>query len=181
MKSMDHKIPDIALRECIKEFIVDDVGFKSERKKYYENGANLLAQFKTDLADELGLTNHPKWDKLYSIAWEERSSDDYGRFSYCCFEQSFHLNEGSWQVHYGETPPTISECSTSNDSTEGDTKVASSASLPANEVQDVTEEISLLYSFLYEDHTCDLSGNVKELLDKLKSGEYSVIHNTNIN
>lgn len=45
MKSMDHKIPDIALRECIKEFIVDDVGFKSERKKYYENGANLLAQF----------------------------------------------------------------------------------------------------------------------------------------
>ena len=75
MSNLHHHIPEIPLKDCIKEAVVDEDSFKAERKKYYDNGSQLLDQFKTDLADELGLTNHAKWDKLYSIAWEERSSD----------------------------------------------------------------------------------------------------------
>lgn len=77
MSNLHHHIPEIPLKDCIKEVVVDEVGFKAERKKYYDNGSQLLEQFKIDLADELGLTNHPKWDKLYSIAWEECHNDGY--------------------------------------------------------------------------------------------------------
>lgn len=121
------------------------------------------------------------------VTWKDDNGED--RWSY--LYKTFHLNHKDWQVHYGETPPdcntqpTILECSTSNDKGLGNSEVASSASLPVNEVQDVTEEALLVLELvpIYSDFSCSSLNYVKyqTLLDKLKSGEYSVIHNTNIN
>ena len=87
-----------------------------------------------------------------------------------------------------EWVPTTLQEPTSNNKSSGDTKVASSASLPVNEVQDVTEEVleflAELNDHIEPPHSLKDSRmwfDYEDLLDKLKSGEYSVIHNTNIN
>ena len=77
IKSLDHKITEIALKDCVKEVIVDNAAFTLGRDKYYGNNALMQANFKADLADELGLTNHPKWDKLFEIAWDEEHAGGY--------------------------------------------------------------------------------------------------------
>lgn len=136
---------------------------------------------------------------------------DDGGAVFTVLEDSSHLDGGGWQVYYGETPPenviihkssvtnneignlewatTILQEPTSNDNALREARVLVNQPLPVNEVQDVTEEV---YSFLYpiyEDWYPKLSTSplwdndekLKDFLDKLKSGEYSVIHNTNIN
>lgn len=77
ISKLDHIIPEIPLTSCTKEEIFDKEGFCAERAKYNENGKKLYEQFKADLADELGLTGHPKWDKLFSIAWEDSHSEGH--------------------------------------------------------------------------------------------------------
>ena len=111
---------------------------------------------------------------------------DDGGSIFTALQGSSHI-QGDWQVFYGGTPPDPLECSTSKDNTEGDTKVAGSAALPVNGVQDVTEEVVYFLSPVYGcwmpegDQEWEWDEKFEELLDKLKSGEYSVIHNTNIN
>jgi len=70
LKELHHHIPEIALKDCVKENISDSEKFQEERTKYFVHTAQLRDQFQIDLADELGLTGHPKWDKLYSLATE---------------------------------------------------------------------------------------------------------------
>lgn len=67
---LKHIIEGIELKDCTKEEDFDRVAFTLERNNYHHNGKLLLEQFKVDLADELGLTGHAKWDKLYSLATE---------------------------------------------------------------------------------------------------------------
>lgn len=68
--NLNHIIKEVELKDCTKEEDFDSIAFQLERRKYSENGDKLLEQFKADLADELGLTGHPKWDKLFSMAWD---------------------------------------------------------------------------------------------------------------
>lgn len=77
MAGLDIKIPDIDLKTCTKEAIFNSEIFKAERNKYHDNGSRLRDQFKEDLADELGLTGHPKFDKLFEIAWCDRGDEGY--------------------------------------------------------------------------------------------------------
>lgn len=50
---------------------------KEDKEKYNEISAQLLAQFKQDLEEVNGLTNHPKADMLFNKAWEMDHSDGY--------------------------------------------------------------------------------------------------------
>lgn len=77
MAGLDHKIPEIALKDCTKESILNGEMLKSERDKYFTESKNLERQFKVDLADELGLTGHPKFDKLFEIAWDRGHSSGF--------------------------------------------------------------------------------------------------------
>lgn len=72
-----HLIPEVELKDCVKEVDFDKDAFNLERNNYHTTSADLSLQFKADLADELGLTNHPKWDKLFEIAWEEEHDCGY--------------------------------------------------------------------------------------------------------
>lgn len=44
--------------------------FEAEKKAYQEDNARLKQQFKIDLLAELGISNHPKRESLYSLAWD---------------------------------------------------------------------------------------------------------------
>ena len=58
------------------------------RKAYRAKTSELMAQFKADLLEELGLTWHPKADLLYSMAWDEGHSEGLQRVYYCAEELS---------------------------------------------------------------------------------------------
>lgn len=92
INKLDHIIPEVPLDSCTKEVVLDKEGFYNERNKYNENTMKLYQQFKDDLADELGLTNHPKWDKLFEIAWEEGHGDGYEDVYYYAEKLSELLN-----------------------------------------------------------------------------------------
>lgn len=76
ISALEHLIPEIALKDCVKEAVFDFKSFQETRNTYHSNGNTLRTQFKEDLAEDLGLTNHPKWDKLYQYASED--SDSFG-------------------------------------------------------------------------------------------------------
>lgn len=77
VKAFERHIPEINLKNCTKESVFDRDSYVNEGNKYHINDRNLKTQFKADLADELGLTGHPKWDKLFDIAWEEEHDCGY--------------------------------------------------------------------------------------------------------
>lgn len=66
--NLDHKLPEIALKDCVKEVIVDSEAFQRARNEYYDASSRARDLFKEDLADELGLTGHPKFNLLYDLA-----------------------------------------------------------------------------------------------------------------
>lgn len=45
--------------------------------EYTTEDARLYAKFKADLFDDLGITGHPKAEKLFAIAWEYGHSSGY--------------------------------------------------------------------------------------------------------
>lgn len=82
LEELHHHIPEIDLKDCTKESIMNRELFTIEHNKYYESKRELEKQFKVDLADELGLTGHPKFDKLFEIAWDRGHSDGYQEVYY---------------------------------------------------------------------------------------------------
>ncbi|MFA6066921.1 MAG: hypothetical protein WC707_07095 [Candidatus Babeliaceae bacterium] len=49
--------------------------YKELKKQYNEEDNRLLALFKVDALEVCGLTNHPKADKAYRLAWYNGTSD----------------------------------------------------------------------------------------------------------
>ena len=56
--------------------------FNVERDKRRDLQNKIYAQFKTDLFEELGISDNPKKDKLFSIARELGHSDGYSSVAY---------------------------------------------------------------------------------------------------
>lgn len=77
VSNLDHKIPEIALKDCTKETVINRELFSLEQARYHENSIYLKQQFKADLADELGLTGHAKFDKLFEMAWCNNVAEGY--------------------------------------------------------------------------------------------------------
>lgn len=59
----------------VKETVLDEKSYKEHLKQYSEEKANLLKEFKQDLFEELGITHHPKREKLFEKAWENSRSE----------------------------------------------------------------------------------------------------------
>lgn len=49
--------------------------YKVEMNKWYQERTDLHNQFKHDLLNELNILNHPKSEKLFQMAWDERNYD----------------------------------------------------------------------------------------------------------
>ena len=53
--------------------------------KYYREETRLYNKFRSDLLESLGITNHQKADRLFSLAWELGHSSGYTEvYSYAC-------------------------------------------------------------------------------------------------
>jgi hypothetical protein len=51
--------------------------YREKQKQYQEEDYRLNLQFQADLAEDFGVTGHPKVDKLFSLAWEHGHSSGY--------------------------------------------------------------------------------------------------------
>lgn len=51
--------------------------YKEEQKNYKKKEIRLFELFKQDALEYVGLSNHPKKDKIFSFAWENGHSSGY--------------------------------------------------------------------------------------------------------
>ncbi len=76
-EGINHIKPEIEIKNCVKDVSFRRADYLLELSNHHKAGHDAELQFKADLADELGLTGHPKWDKLFDIAWEEEHDCGY--------------------------------------------------------------------------------------------------------
>lgn len=65
------------LTTCTTEKVIDKDTIRRLREAYNDNGRRLYDLFVADLKEDLGVTDHPKADKLVSLAWERGHSSGY--------------------------------------------------------------------------------------------------------
>lgn len=68
----DNKYP-LAVGAVV-ETIVDEEAYQEAKGAYYKAKSDVKQQFFDDLAEELGITNHPKADKFFDLCWQEGHS-----------------------------------------------------------------------------------------------------------
>lgn len=59
------------------EKVVDEAAYKQMQKEYHEEESRCYNQFKQDLFKEYNVTNNPKAEKCFNIAWERGHSSGY--------------------------------------------------------------------------------------------------------
>lgn len=64
-------------KKTLREIIIDEEAYKAERKIYNNEDARIYNEFRAEVLEENGLTNHPKADKVMSMAWEDGHSSGY--------------------------------------------------------------------------------------------------------
>lgn len=82
----DYQIEEVVTRNgkiVSRKFISDLEAYNKARMDYCQKENELYSQFKNDLFEELGISNHPKREKLYSLASEYGASEGLNSvFSY---------------------------------------------------------------------------------------------------
>lgn len=63
---------------AVDKWEVAEQEFRTKRTEYNMQVGLIEQQFKTALLKELGLTGHPKAEKLYAMAWEKGHSSGFG-------------------------------------------------------------------------------------------------------
>lgn len=61
----------------VKETVIDRVAQKSHQAEYRVEESRLDTEFKSDLFEDLGITDNPRREKLFSLAWEIGHSIGY--------------------------------------------------------------------------------------------------------
>jgi hypothetical protein len=64
-----------------------------EMDKYHAEQCRLESLFKADALAEVGLTNHPKADKAYGLAWKNGHSGGYSEVYYCLLDYAELLKD----------------------------------------------------------------------------------------
>ena len=59
------------------EKVLDEEAYKRMQKEYYEEESRCYNQFKQDLFEEYNVTNNPRAEKCFSMAWERGHSSGY--------------------------------------------------------------------------------------------------------
>jgi hypothetical protein len=62
---------------CVEEYVLDEVSYNAHLKHYHEENKRLQDEFRRDLIEEYGMTDHPKADKIFNKAWDMGSSLGY--------------------------------------------------------------------------------------------------------
>lgn len=64
--------------QLMEEYEIAEKKYRELKEAYEKRGAELLEQFKQDLFEDLGITDNPKKDKLFSIAWDKGHGSGFG-------------------------------------------------------------------------------------------------------
>ena len=59
----------------------DKEGYRKAQRAYRAETSRLEEEFKTDLFDEHGVTDHPKAQKVFALAWEHGHSAGYSEIA----------------------------------------------------------------------------------------------------
>ena len=59
------------------ERVTENIAFNAEKNAYNTDQQRLNREFHADLADDFGLTNHPKEQKLFDLVWDSKRSDGF--------------------------------------------------------------------------------------------------------
>lgn len=79
-----NNIPD--KDKFIIETVFDKEGYTEYTNKYMSCLNEKEAQFKADLLEEAGITDHPKADMLFNKAWEQGHSSGYSEVYNCFYD-----------------------------------------------------------------------------------------------
>lgn len=75
MLAKDAKPSDIRKHaDAVEKYQAEEEKYKQARREYNEHEGMLINMFKQDALEDLGLTDHPKADLLYSKAYERGHS-----------------------------------------------------------------------------------------------------------
>jgi len=66
-----------AFLEAFKAYDAALVDYHADRDAYNRESGEIYDTFKADVLAELGLTDHPKADKLFGMAWDHGHSSGY--------------------------------------------------------------------------------------------------------
>ena len=64
-------------KNCVQEYVLDEVSYNSHLKHYHEEKKRLQDEFRRDLIEHYGITEHPKADKIFNKAWDMGCSSGY--------------------------------------------------------------------------------------------------------
>lgn len=67
-ESFEKKIFD---KDVVTQRVVDILPYKKHLQEYNKEQSELHEEFKRDLFEEFGVTNHPKVHKMFNYAWEQ--------------------------------------------------------------------------------------------------------------
>ncbi len=71
------QLANTVLAKCVTESVLDRAAYKEALVQYQAQLALLENKFRTDLFCELGITDNPKREKLYSIAYDKGHAHGY--------------------------------------------------------------------------------------------------------
>ena len=64
-------------KNCVEEQILDEISYNAHVKLYREEVVRLQNEFRKDLIAKYNMSNHPKSDKLFNMAWDFGGSLGY--------------------------------------------------------------------------------------------------------
>ncbi len=64
-------------KNCVEEYVLDEISYNSHLKHYHEENKRLQDEFRRDLIEYYGMTGHPKADKIFNKAWDMGCSLGY--------------------------------------------------------------------------------------------------------
>lgn len=57
-------------KNCVEEKVLDEVSYNAHLKHYQEENLRLQDEFRRDLIEKYGMTNHPKANAIFDRAWD---------------------------------------------------------------------------------------------------------------
>lgn len=60
--------------ECVEENVLDQISYDAHLKHYQEENLRLQNEFRIDLIEKYGMTNHPKANIIFDKSWDYGSS-----------------------------------------------------------------------------------------------------------
>ncbi len=55
---------------CVEEKVLDEISYQAHLKHYHAENKKLQDEFRHDLIEKYGMTNHPKANECFDMAWD---------------------------------------------------------------------------------------------------------------